>query len=92
MQNLWSIGDGSGSRLPVQFWRNSVEECELKGIAVAGIHGRFSGEQRRLNTGTKRNHSRANSGHLTSDGMFEAPLICSVLVLSKDDFLQVDEP
>src|ERR1019366_10666546 len=56
-------------------------------IAVAGDHGHLWGEQHRIETRTKRNHSRVNSGRLTIGGNYsrspkDGPQACRLLILA----------
>jgi type III restriction enzyme len=55
-------------------WISGLEAFENKRepriIAVAGNRGRLWGEQHRIETRTKRNHSRVNSGRLTIGGNY----------------------
>src|ERR1035437_1695267 len=52
-------------------------------IAVAGNRGHLWGEQHRIETRTKRNHSRVNSGRLTIGGNYSrSPLLNQPIWLS----------
>ena len=50
-------------------WRQDMKRGPRK-IAIVDNRGHFWGEQHRIKTGTKRNHSRENWGHLTSGDNF----------------------
>ena len=54
---------------------NTKKLGDLEKIAVARSRGRLWREQHRIETGTKRNQPRANSGHLTRCGNFSKSLL-----------------
>ena len=54
----------------VEYYGFSLPLGGPRKIAVAGNRGHLWGEQHRIETRTKRNHSRVNSGRLTIGGNF----------------------
>jgi hypothetical protein len=68
---LWRVEGAQELRFdPERKYSRALDDRGPRKIAIAGNRGHRWGEQHRIETRTKRNHSRVNSGRLTIGGNY----------------------